>query len=85
MAHPGLVSVAKKVFDENMKGPNQIQVKREDVKVTAKDLLALPKGTITEVQNILFYLLFLSEKYLKYFCGYIGWFEAKYLGGHSVP
>lgn len=55
VAHPGLVPVAKKVFDENMKGPNQIYIKREDVKVSAKDLLQLPKGTITEAglrQNI---------------------------------
>jgi malate synthase len=30
-----------------MKGPNQLDVKREDVHVTAKDLLAIPTGTIT--------------------------------------
>jgi malate synthase len=47
VAHPGLVSVAKDIFDEYMKGPNQIDVKRSDVHVTAKDLLAIPKGTIT--------------------------------------
>jgi malate synthase len=47
VAHPGLVSVAKDIFDEYMKGPNQIDVKRNDVRVTAKDLLAIPKGTIT--------------------------------------
>ena len=47
VAHPGLVSVAKDIFDEYMKGPNQIDVKRDDVHVTAKDLLAIPKGTIT--------------------------------------
>jgi malate synthase len=47
VAHPGLVSVAKDIFDQYMKGPNQINVKREDVHVTAKDLLAIPKGTIT--------------------------------------
>ena len=29
VAHPGLVSVAKDIFDEHMKGPNQIDVKRE--------------------------------------------------------
>src|SRR5580704_2985185 len=28
VAHPGLVSVAKEIFDEYMKGPNQIDVKR---------------------------------------------------------
>ncbi len=48
VAHPGLVDVAKRVFDEHMTGPNQIAAKREDVHVTAKDLLAIPPGTITE-------------------------------------
>jgi malate synthase len=48
VAHPGLVPVAKQVFDEHMKGPNQISVKREDVHVTAKDLLTVPDGEITE-------------------------------------
>ena len=47
VAHPGLVLIAKEIFDEHMKGPNQLDVKREDVHVTAKDLLAIPKGTIT--------------------------------------
>jgi len=48
VAHPGLVPVAKGVFDEYMKGPNQIHVKRQEVRVTAKDLLEVPTGTITE-------------------------------------
>src|SRR6202050_4163047 len=48
VAHPGLVPVAKEVFDEYMKSPNQIDRKREDVHVTAKDLLEVPTGTITE-------------------------------------
>jgi malate synthase len=48
VAHPGLVGVAKQVFDEYMPQPNQIDRKREEVHVTAKDLLAIPKGTITE-------------------------------------
>jgi malate synthase len=48
VAHPGLVPVAKAVFDEYMKTPNQIHVKREDVNITAKDLLEPPKGEITE-------------------------------------
>jgi malate synthase len=48
VAHPGLVDVAKKVFDEYMPQPNQIDKKREDVHVTAADLLAVPQGTITE-------------------------------------
>ena len=39
VAHPGLVPIAKEVFDAHMKEPNQISVKRDDVHVTAKDLL----------------------------------------------
>ena len=48
VAHPGLVPVAKQVFDEYMHGPNQIAVKREDVHITAQDLLQVPSGEITE-------------------------------------
>ena len=48
VAHPGLVPVAKQVFDEYMKMPNQISIKREDVHVTAKDLIEVPSGEITE-------------------------------------
>jgi malate synthase len=48
VAHPGLVSVAKEVFDAHMKGPHQIDRKREDVSVSARDLLQVPKGNITE-------------------------------------
>ena len=48
VAHPGLVPVAKEIFDEHMKTPNQISRKREEVSVTAKDLLAVPDGEITE-------------------------------------
>jgi malate synthase len=48
VAHPGLVAVAKEIFDEGMKKPNQIQVLREDVNVSAKDLLKVPQDEITE-------------------------------------
>jgi malate synthase len=48
VAHPGLVAVAKEVFDCAMPQPNQIARKREDVEATASDLLAVPTGTITE-------------------------------------
>jgi malate synthase len=48
VAHPGLVSLAKAVFDEGMKTPNQIHVKREDVRIDERDLLAVPEGTRTE-------------------------------------
>ncbi|WP_087435669.1 malate synthase A [Paenibacillus apiarius] len=48
VAHPGLVPIALEVFDERMKGPNQLDNKREDVHATTEDLLAIPEGTITE-------------------------------------
>lgn len=48
VAHPGLVGIAKVIFDEHMPTPNQIHRKREDVRVTAADLLARPQGDITE-------------------------------------
>jgi malate synthase len=49
VAHPGLVEIAVKEFDAKMPGPHQIHRKREDVKMTAKDLLAFgPEGPITE-------------------------------------
>src|SRR6266496_54683 len=48
VAHPGLVQIAMEEFDRVMKGPNQIDRKREDVHVTARDLLAIPGGQITE-------------------------------------
>jgi malate synthase len=48
VAHPGLVSVAKDVFDANMPTPNQIDRKREDVHVTSTDLLKVHEGQITE-------------------------------------
>ncbi len=48
VAHPGLVLVAKEVFDEYMREPNRISRQREPVNITAKDLLEVPDGTITE-------------------------------------
>src|SRR6266481_4014224 len=48
VAHPGLVGIAKEIFDREMPQANQIARKRQDVHVTASDLLAVPKGTITE-------------------------------------
>jgi len=47
VAHPGLVPLAREVFDKYMPTPNQIFRKREDVHVTAADLLEIPTGTIT--------------------------------------
>ncbi len=48
VAHPGLVGVAKDIFDQYMPQSNQISRKREEVHVTAKDLLDVPEGEITE-------------------------------------
>jgi malate synthase len=49
VAHPGLVAIAKAVFDEHMPAANQLQRKREDVNVTARDLLDFqPEQPLTE-------------------------------------
>ena len=49
VAHPGLVPVAMEVFDRLMPAANQLNIRRDDVKTTAADLLRFePKGPITE-------------------------------------
>jgi malate synthase len=49
VAHPGLVPVAKQVFDEHMPHPNQYTRQRPDVEVAAGDLLDFqPERPITE-------------------------------------
>jgi malate synthase len=48
VAHPGLVPIAKGIFDKAMPEANQIARKRQDVHVTAPDLLEVPTGTLTE-------------------------------------
>jgi malate synthase len=48
VAHPGLVEIAREVFDEGMKGPHQIERKLDDLEVSAADLLRVPSGAITE-------------------------------------
>ena len=63
VAHPGLVAIAKEVFDEHMSAPNQIANLREDVRVSASDLLEVPVGPITEKglrQNINVGLLYVE-------------------------
>ena len=47
VAHPGLVETARREFDAVMTSPNQIHCRREDVEVTARDLLEVPQGSIT--------------------------------------
>ena len=46
VAHPGMVGLAKKAFDEYMPQPNQID-KMPDVDVSAEDLIEKPEGEIT--------------------------------------
>ena len=49
IAHPGLVAIAKAVFDAHMPTPNQIHRQRDDVNFSAKDLLDFrPEAPITE-------------------------------------
>jgi malate synthase len=48
VAHPGMVGIAKEAFDERMPGPNQIERKRDNVRVSAAELLAVPDGEISE-------------------------------------
>jgi malate synthase len=55
VAHPGLVALAREVFDQHMPQPNQINRKLEDFHVTPADLLTVPKGDVTEAglrQNV---------------------------------
>ncbi|MGP8034728.1 MAG: malate synthase A [Steroidobacteraceae bacterium] len=48
IAHPGLAGVAREPFDAVMPGQNQLNVLRADVAVTARDLLKVPEGAVTE-------------------------------------
>jgi malate synthase len=48
VAHPGLVPIAKDIFDKHMQTPNQLSVSRSEVNVAASDLLAVPDGAITQ-------------------------------------
>jgi malate synthase len=55
VAHPGMVGIAKEEFDAVMKEPNQIARKRQDVHVSAADLITMPTGPKTEAglrQNV---------------------------------
>jgi malate synthase len=49
VAHPGLVDVARAIFDKHMPTPNQIHRQRDDVQVSAQQLLDFqPEKPITE-------------------------------------
>ncbi|MEL6669577.1 MAG: malate synthase A, partial [Bacteroidota bacterium] len=55
VAHPALVAVAMEVFDQFMPTAHQIDIPKAPTNYEAKDLLAVPEGTITEAgvrQNI---------------------------------
>jgi malate synthase len=47
VAHPGLVSVAKGIFDEHMKESNQITFARDYRRISAEDLLSVTPGEKT--------------------------------------
>jgi len=47
VAHPGLVSVAKEIFNEHMKEPNQISGARDSRRIQAQDLLSVTPGEKT--------------------------------------
>jgi len=49
VAHPGLVQIAREEFDTVLGAkPNQIERQRDDVNVTAEQLVEVPRGRITE-------------------------------------
>jgi malate synthase len=50
VAHPGLVPVAKEIFDKYMPAPNQIATHKESTGrvIHTRDLIEVPKGEITE-------------------------------------
>jgi malate synthase A len=63
VAHPGLVQLARDVFDRHMPGPNQIACVPDATPVTEADLLAAPQGTRTEAglrQNLRVALQYLA-------------------------
>src|SRR3990167_4101529 len=51
VAHPGLVPLAREIFEKGMKERgyknNQLEYKGEDVHVTEEDLLRVPEGNLT--------------------------------------
>ena len=64
VAHPGLVEVAKRIFDAGMPAPNQISFVPSGPPITAADLLAVPEGPVTEKgvrQNVNVGLLYLES------------------------
>jgi len=63
VAHPGLIPTARRAFDAEMPGANNLERMREDVHVDEDDLLAVPEGEITEAglrQNLNVGMLYLE-------------------------
>ena len=48
VAHPGLVPIAREVFDRMMPEANQVSLQLGNVTVTEAELIAMPSGEITE-------------------------------------
>ena len=48
VAHPGLIPIAMEIFDRHIEDANQLHVLREDVDVSAADLITPCEGSITE-------------------------------------
>ena len=64
VAHPGLEPIARAEFDAVMEGENQLERLRDDVHVTAEDLVRPPQGSISENglrSNIRITLLYLAS------------------------
>ncbi len=64
VAHPGLVPVALEIFDAHVPESNQLHVLRDDLHVTAADLLRAPEGTRTEAglrHNVRVAMLYLES------------------------
>ncbi|MGI0155721.1 MAG: malate synthase A [Thermoplasmata archaeon] len=47
VAHPGLVPLARSIFDAGMPGANQIELLRDEPTVRPEELLRLPEGPVT--------------------------------------
>jgi malate synthase len=63
VAHPGLVALAKQIFDAGMPTPNQIDRPGAAEALSADDLLQVPRGAITEAgvrQNLNVGVLYLE-------------------------
>ena len=48
VAHPALVAVAMGEFNKHMPASNQLHLTLDDLNVSEQDLVAVPKGTVTE-------------------------------------